>query len=75
MDITENYALGFTYYKYKYLISFKIYVVFYQYQSIQFKKFKLINDNLSESVIPKSSKFWKNVSDGKFLISLIAHDV
>ena len=75
MDITENYALGFACHKDKYLISFKIYVVFYQYQSIQFKKFKLINDNLSESVIPKSSKFWKNVSDGKFLISLIAHDV
>ena len=31
MDIAENYALGFAYYKYKSLISFKIYVVLYQY--------------------------------------------
>ena len=31
MDIAENYALGFGYYKYKTLISFKIYVVLYQY--------------------------------------------
>ena len=31
MDIAENYALGFAYYKYKTLISFKIYVVLYQY--------------------------------------------
>ena len=46
-------------YKYKILISFKIYVVLYQYQSTQFKKYKLINYNSSESVIAKSSKFWK----------------
>ena len=31
MDTAENYALGFAYYKYKTLISFKIYVVLYQY--------------------------------------------
>ena len=31
MDIAENYALGFPYYKYKTLISLKIYVVLYQY--------------------------------------------
>ena len=31
MDIAENYALGFAYYKYKTLISFKVYVVLYQY--------------------------------------------
>ena len=75
MDIAENYALGFAYYKYKGLISFKIYVVsVYQYQSTQFKKYKLLNDNSSESVIVKSSIFEKNVSDGQFLISLIAHD-
>ena len=30
MDIVENYALGFAYYKYKTLIS-KIYVVLYQH--------------------------------------------
>ena len=30
MDIAENYALGFAYYKYKTLDSFKIYVVLYQ---------------------------------------------
>ena len=75
MDIAENYALRFAYYKYKALISFKIYVVsVYQYQSTQFKKYKLLNDNSSESVIVKSSIFEKNVSDGQFLISLIAHD-
>ena len=31
MDIAENYAPGFAYYKFKTLISFKIYVVLYQY--------------------------------------------
>ena len=31
MDIAENHALGFAYYTYKTLISFKIYVVVYQY--------------------------------------------
>ena len=31
MDIAENYALSFAYYKYKTFISFKIYVVLYQY--------------------------------------------
>ena len=31
MDIAEYYALGFAYYKYKTLISFKIYVVLCQY--------------------------------------------
>ena len=31
VDITENYALGFAYYKYKTLMSFKIYIVLYQY--------------------------------------------
>ena len=31
MDIDENYGLGFAYYKYKTLISFKICVVLYQY--------------------------------------------
>ena len=31
IDIAENYALGFAYYKYKTLISFKIYVVLYRY--------------------------------------------
>ena len=31
MYIAENYTLGFAYYKYKTLISFKIYVVLYQY--------------------------------------------
>ena len=31
MDIAENYALGFAYYKYKTLTSFKIYVVLYHY--------------------------------------------
>ena len=30
MDVVENYALGFAYYRYKTLISFKIYVVLYQ---------------------------------------------
>ena len=31
MTIAENYALGFAYNKHKTLISFKIYVVLYQY--------------------------------------------
>ena len=31
MDIAENHAIGFAYYTYKTLISFKIYVVAYQY--------------------------------------------
>ena len=31
IDIAENYTFGFSYYKYKTLISFKIYVVLYQY--------------------------------------------
>ena len=31
MYIAENYTRGFAYYKYKTLISFKIYVVLYQY--------------------------------------------
>ena len=31
MDVAENYFLGFAYYKYKTLNSFKIYVVLYQY--------------------------------------------
>ena len=31
MDIAGNYVLGFAYYKYKTLASFKIYVVSYQY--------------------------------------------
>ena len=31
MDVAENYALGFAYYKYKTLISFKVYVVLYEY--------------------------------------------
>ena len=31
IDIPENYALGFAYYKYKTLISFKIYLVLYQH--------------------------------------------
>ena len=31
IDIVENYALGFAYYKYKTLTSFKIYVILYQY--------------------------------------------
>ena len=31
MEIADNYALGFAYYKYKSLISFKIYVVLYQH--------------------------------------------
>ena len=31
MDIAENYAFSFAYYKHKTLISFKIYVVLYQY--------------------------------------------
>ena len=31
MDIAENYALGIACYKYKTWISFKIYVVLYQY--------------------------------------------
>ena len=53
IDTAENYALGFAYYKYKTLIS----VVLYQYYSTQFKKYKLLNDNSSESVIAKSSKF------------------
>ena len=57
MDVAENYALGFAYYKYKTLISFKVYVVLYEYLSTQFNKHKLLNDNLSESVIAKSSKF------------------
>ena len=57
MYIAENYTRGFAYYKYKTLISFKIYVVLYQYQSTQFKKYKLVNDNSPESVIAKSSKF------------------
>ena len=57
MDVVENYALGFAYYKYKTLISFKIHVVLYQYQSTQFKKYKLLSDNSSESVIAKNSKF------------------
>ena len=56
MDIAENYALAFAYYKCKTLISFKIYVVLYQYQSTQFQKYKLLNDNLVESVIAKSSE-------------------
>ena len=56
MDIAENYALAFAYYKYKTLISFKIYVVLYQYQSTQFQKYKLLNDNSVESVIAKSSE-------------------
>ena len=51
MDIAGNYVLGFAYYKYKTLASFKIYVVSYQYQSTQFKITKLLNDNSSESVI------------------------
>ena len=72
MNIAENYAFGFAYYKNKTLISFKIYVVLYRYQSTQFKKYKLLNDNSSESV--KVQTFEKNVSDGQFLISLIAHD-
>ena len=29
MDMAENYSLGFAYYKYKTLTSFKIYVVLY----------------------------------------------
>ena len=57
MDVVENYALGFAYYKYKTLISFKIRVVLYQYQPTQFKKYKLLSDNSSESVIAKNSKF------------------
>ena len=57
MDIAENHALGFAYYTYKTLISFKIYVVVYQYQPTQSKKYKSLNDNLSESVVAKSSKF------------------
>ena len=69
MDIAENYAC-FADYKYKILISFKIYVVLYQYQSTQFKKYKLINYNSSESV----QNFEKDASDGQFLISLIAHN-
>ena len=75
MKIAANYALGVAYYKYKTLISFKIYVVLYQYQSTQFKKYKLLNDNSSESVIAKSSDFQKNMSDGQCLISLIAQDI
>ena len=59
MDVAENYALSFAYHKYKTLISFKIYVVLYQYRSIQFKKYEVLNDNSSESVIAKSSKFGK----------------
>ena len=74
MDIAKNYALGFAYYKCKTLISFKIYVVLYQYQPTQFKKYELLNDNSSEFVIAKVQNFEKNVSDLKFLISLIAHD-
>ena len=31
MDIAENYALGFAYYKHTTLIPLKIYVVLYQY--------------------------------------------
>ena len=31
MDMAENYAFSFAYYKYKTLISFKIYVILYQY--------------------------------------------
>ena len=31
MGTAENYDLGFAYYKYKILISFKIFVVLYQY--------------------------------------------
>ena len=54
MNIAEIYVLGFAYNKYKTLISFKIYVVLYRYQSTQFKKYKLLNDNSSESVIVKS---------------------
>ena len=57
MNIAANYALGVAYYKYKTLISFKIYVVLYQYYSTQFKKQKLLNDNSSEPVTAKSSKF------------------
>ena len=57
MDIAENYALGFAYYKYKTLISFKIYVVLYQYQSTQFKKYRLLNDNSPKFMIARSSKF------------------
>ena len=57
MDIVENYALGFAYYQYKTLISFKVYVVLYQYQSTQFKKHKLLNDNSPKFIIARSSKF------------------
>ena len=57
MNLAENYALGFADYKYKTWISFKIYIVFYQYQSTEFKKYKLLKDNSSESVIAKSLKF------------------
>ena len=57
MNLAENYALGFAEYKYKTWISFKIYVVLYQYQSTEFKKYKLLKDNSSESVIAKSLKF------------------
>ena len=35
MDIAENYALSFAYYKCKTLISFNIYAVFHKYQSTQ----------------------------------------
>ena len=59
MDIAENYALGLAYCKYKALISFKIYGALYLYQSTQFKKYELLNDNSSESVIENSSKFSK----------------
>ena len=71
MDIAENYALGFAYYKYKTLISFKIYVV---YISISQLNSIIINYDSSESVIAKRSTFSKNVSDGQFLILLITHD-
>ena len=54
-----HYALGFAYYKHSALVSFKIYVVLDQYESTQFKKYKLLNDNSSESIIAKSLKFWK----------------
>ena len=57
MDIAENYALGSAYYKDKTLISFKIYVVLYQYQSTQFKKYRLLNDNSPKFIIARSSKF------------------
>ena len=71
----ENYAPGFANYKYKTLISFKIYVILHHCQSTQFKKYKLLNDNSSKSVIEKGSDFQKNMSNGQCLISLIAQDI